>query len=159
MPPLKLRLVLEDLYEKPIAAAACTVQVGGKMMNLTTDSTGRLEQDIPPDAHDATLTIQDPQTPFQGVSIPIKSATSTRWIKSAVSRRGSITWATSPARLVEQISRIGVRHRGVSNATTTCRWMASVVRKPRLLSRCTGAEGQSPMSTPASGDPQGSVRP
>jgi hypothetical protein len=71
-PDLKLCLVLEDIYEKPIAGAACTLQVGANSFKVTTDGTGRLEQDIPPDAHAAVLVIQDTQTPFQGTNIPIK---------------------------------------------------------------------------------------
>ena len=71
-PPLKLRLVLEDLYEQPIAGASCTLQLGGKPVTVTTDRTGKIEQDIPPDVHDAVLTIDDPQTPYQGVNLPIK---------------------------------------------------------------------------------------
>src|ERR1700739_3058045 len=69
---LKLCLVLEDVYEKPIANAACTLQLGGASSNVTTDGTGRIQQDIQPDVHDAVLTIQDSQTPFQGTQIPIK---------------------------------------------------------------------------------------
>ena len=72
VPQLTLCLVLEDLYEKPIANATCQLQVGGTSSSVTTDGTGRIQQTIPADAHDATLIIQDPQTPFQGISIPIK---------------------------------------------------------------------------------------
>jgi hypothetical protein len=72
LPPLSLVLVLEDLYEKPIANAACTLQVGSTTSNVTTDGTGKLQQTIQPDQHDGLLIIQDPQTPFQGTQIPIK---------------------------------------------------------------------------------------
>jgi LysM repeat protein len=72
VPQLKLVLVLEDLYEKPIANAACTLQISGNSSNVTTDGTGKLQQNIAADAHDAVLTIQDPQTPFQDTQIPIK---------------------------------------------------------------------------------------
>lgn len=71
-PPLQLRLVLEDIYEKPIAGAACTLRLGFERRKVTTDGTGRLEQDIPPDLRDASLTIQVPQTPFEDTEIPIK---------------------------------------------------------------------------------------
>ncbi len=74
-PPLKLRLVLEDIYERPIDGAACTLRLGFDARKVTTDGTGRLEQDIPPDVQDAVLTIQKiqtPQTPFQGIRIPVK---------------------------------------------------------------------------------------
>jgi hypothetical protein len=71
-PPLKLRLVLEDIYEKPIAGAPCDLRLGLDLHKVTTDGTGRLEQALPPDVRDAVLTIQAPQTPYQGVRIPIK---------------------------------------------------------------------------------------
>ena len=71
-PTLTLRLVLTDAYEEPIANASCTLQVGGSNYDLTTDADGRLQQDIPPDAHDATLIVNDAQTPYQGDAIPIK---------------------------------------------------------------------------------------
>ena len=70
--PLKLRLVLEDIYEKPIAGAACRLRLGFDLHNVTTDGTGHLEQGISPEVHDAVLTIQAPQTPFQGVPLSIK---------------------------------------------------------------------------------------
>ncbi len=72
MPVLKLRLILEDLYEKPIARAPCLLVLGSDSRHLTTDGNGRIEQDISPDADDATLVIQDAQTPFDNTSIAIK---------------------------------------------------------------------------------------
>jgi hypothetical protein len=69
---LQLRLVLEDLYEKPIAGAPCILNLAGDVRNVKTDASGRLVQDIPPDVHDAVLIIQDQQTPLAGVPIPIK---------------------------------------------------------------------------------------
>src|SRR5208337_3857442 len=57
---------------KPIANASCTLSLGGTSSNVTTDGTGKLEQVIQPDTHDGSITIQDPQTPFQGTTIPIK---------------------------------------------------------------------------------------
>lgn len=71
-PKLQLVLAMEDIYEKPIAGAACTLQLGANLLNLTTDGMGHLKQEIDPNIRDAVLTIQDPQTPFQGTTIPIK---------------------------------------------------------------------------------------
>jgi hypothetical protein len=71
-PDLKLVLVLTDAYEKPVANASVTLQVGGDKYDLTTDANGKLEQEIKPDAHDGYLIIKDPQTPFQDDTIPIK---------------------------------------------------------------------------------------
>lgn len=69
---LKLRLVLEDIYEKPISGAQCALLVGDQTFQLTTDGKGKLEQDIPLDAQEATLVIRGDQTPFQNEIIPIK---------------------------------------------------------------------------------------
>lgn len=61
---LTLRLVLEDVYEKPIAGAQCALLVDGQIFQLTTDDDGKLEQEIPLDAKEGTLTIRGDQTPF-----------------------------------------------------------------------------------------------
>jgi len=71
-PELKLRLVLEDLYEKPIANAKCDLVVEGNTFPMATDGKGKLEQPIPPDAHTAVLIIHDPQTPFQDTAFTLK---------------------------------------------------------------------------------------
>lgn len=70
--PLKLRLVLEDVYEKPIANAQCALLVEGEVTQHTTDGQGRIQQDIPLDAHEATLVIRGDETPFQDVAFPVK---------------------------------------------------------------------------------------
>jgi N-acetylmuramoyl-L-alanine amidase len=69
---LMLRLVLEDIYEKPIANAPCKLIVDDESFDLITDSKGKIEQEIPSDAHEAVLVIKGDQTPFQGDIIPIK---------------------------------------------------------------------------------------
>jgi N-acetylmuramoyl-L-alanine amidase len=70
-PPLKLRLVLEDLYERPIANAKCDLVVESDTRRLTTDGRGKLEQDIPADARQASLIVHDPQTPADEIAIAI----------------------------------------------------------------------------------------
>jgi N-acetylmuramoyl-L-alanine amidase len=70
--PLRLRLVLEDLYEEPIAHAVCEIRVENQVFSLTTDDQGRIEQIIPVTAERATLVIKDPQTPLQDLVIPVK---------------------------------------------------------------------------------------
>ena len=72
LPRLKLRLVLEDLYEKPIANAKCLLRVDGQEYELTTNGIGKIEQLIPATAEAAQLIIQDPQTPLQDLVVPIK---------------------------------------------------------------------------------------
>jgi N-acetylmuramoyl-L-alanine amidase len=68
----KLRLVLEDMYEKPIANAKCILSLGATTLNVTTDGNGQIEQDIPPTVQNGVLIIQDAsQTPFNNIQIPI----------------------------------------------------------------------------------------
>jgi N-acetylmuramoyl-L-alanine amidase len=69
---LKLRLVLEDLYEEPIAHATCELRVGNQVFPLTTDGQGRIEQPILVTAEHGSLVIKDPQTPLQDLVIPLK---------------------------------------------------------------------------------------
>jgi peptidoglycan hydrolase-like protein with peptidoglycan-binding domain len=69
---VKLRLVLEDMYEKPIAHAKCVLVLDSDSHQLTTDGSGKLEQEIPRDAHAAQLVILDAQTPFQNDVFSVK---------------------------------------------------------------------------------------
>jgi len=69
---LQLRIILEDLYEKPIAGAPCDLMLNGEIHNLTTDSRGLLELDIPAKAKNGFLVVKSNQTPFRDVQIPIK---------------------------------------------------------------------------------------
>jgi N-acetylmuramoyl-L-alanine amidase len=69
---LKLRLVLEDLYEKPIDNAQCELRIENETFSLRTDGKGKIEKDIKAGARSAVLTIKDPQTPINEIVIPIK---------------------------------------------------------------------------------------
>lgn len=69
---LQLRLVLQDIYEKPIAAAQCNLIVDGDLHKLTSSGTGLIELPISPSAKQAVLIIDSDQTPFEKVEIPIK---------------------------------------------------------------------------------------
>src|SRR6201984_276162 len=69
---LKLALVLEDVYEKPIANQQCALRVGDQVTQPTTTGEGRIEQDIPLDAHEAFLLIRGDQTPFRDSLITLK---------------------------------------------------------------------------------------
>jgi hypothetical protein len=71
-PTLKLQLVLEDQYEKPIANAECELTLDGNVLQVVTDATGKIVHPITPDTKDAMLVIKDPQTPFSYIQIPIK---------------------------------------------------------------------------------------
>ena len=75
MPTLKLRLILEDLYEKPLANAECDLLIGSKTHHVTADGDGKIEETIPPQTQEAVLLIKDDQTPFQEVGIPIQIGT------------------------------------------------------------------------------------
>jgi Putative peptidoglycan binding domain len=69
---LKLRIVLEDLYEKPIADARCELRIDGQRFPLLTDGKGKIEKDIKPTARTGSLVVQDTQTPANRREIPIK---------------------------------------------------------------------------------------
>ena len=62
---LKLRLVLEDAHEKPIANTSCDLFLGGSKSSVTTDGKGKIEQRITPDVSNATLTIRGIDTPYR----------------------------------------------------------------------------------------------
>jgi hypothetical protein len=70
--PLKLRLVLEDIYEKPIAGAQCALRINDQITQPTTTAEGKIEQEIPLDAHEAFLVIRGDQTPFEDALITLK---------------------------------------------------------------------------------------
>lgn len=72
--PLKLRLTLQDHYEKPIANTACVLTIDTESHQLTTDGNGKIELTIPPSASQSALLIQGDgeETPYAGVTIPIK---------------------------------------------------------------------------------------
>jgi Putative peptidoglycan binding domain len=69
---LKLRLVLEDIYEKPIANAACVLFVEEERFQVTTDGSGKIEQEIPLNAQKGLLIITSDQTPFEHDFLPLK---------------------------------------------------------------------------------------
>ena len=71
-PRLKLRIVLEDMYEKPIASADCTLIVEGERHKLTTDARGKIEVDIPPTASTGTLIVQTSETALDDIAIPVR---------------------------------------------------------------------------------------
>jgi hypothetical protein len=70
-PRLKLKLVLDDIYEKPIANAPCELHVEGEVHRLSTDGSGRIEKDIPNAAEQARLIIRSPETALDEFVLPI----------------------------------------------------------------------------------------
>lgn len=69
---LKLRLVLEDAYEKPIAGQQCALLVGDQSFQVSTDTNGKLEADIPLGAGDGVLAIRGDETPFANFPVILK---------------------------------------------------------------------------------------
>jgi hypothetical protein len=70
---LKLRLKLLDLYERPIANAACILTVDSDSHRLTTGGDGKIELEIPPTASKCTLVIEETEeTPYQSFTIDVK---------------------------------------------------------------------------------------
>ena len=72
-PGLRLRLVLEDVYERPIANASCVLTIEGEFRKVTTDANGKIDEPLPPGVTSARLVIQDSdQTHLNFVDIPLK---------------------------------------------------------------------------------------
>ena len=70
--PLKLRLVLKDMYERPIANAKCVLSLDGNTLNVTTDANGTIDQEIPATSQNGVLVIQDTdETHVSDIQIPI----------------------------------------------------------------------------------------
>ena len=69
---LRLQLVLEDLYEKPIANTQCELTIDQETHKLTTGGDGKIQVDIPAKASQGFLTIRGSETPFADEVIPIK---------------------------------------------------------------------------------------
>jgi putative peptidoglycan binding protein/LysM domain-containing protein len=69
---LWLRLTLEDRHHQPIANSKCILEAGNDSQNLTTDGDGKIDQLIPADLQDGSVTIRDPKTPLKDVRIALK---------------------------------------------------------------------------------------
>ncbi|HEY3068353.1 MAG TPA: peptidoglycan-binding protein [Methylomirabilota bacterium] len=70
-PRLKLRIVLEDMYELPIAHAPCDLFVDNEKHELQTDSKGKIEVDIPPTATRGLLSLRTSETALDELAIPV----------------------------------------------------------------------------------------
>jgi hypothetical protein len=69
---LKLRLVLEDIYERPIANAKRELNIDGETVEVTTDGKGKIEQDISPTAEGGFLIIKSQETALNETVLPLK---------------------------------------------------------------------------------------
>jgi putative peptidoglycan binding protein/LysM domain-containing protein len=68
---LRLRLVLEDQYEKPIANAPCELHIENDIRHVTSDGQGKIEQEIPSNAERARLIIRSKETSLDDLILPI----------------------------------------------------------------------------------------
>ena len=64
---LMLNLVLEDIYEKPIAGAPVYLTLGEVVCNMTTDGNGKVHQAIPLDVQQCNLLIKSDATAYSDV--------------------------------------------------------------------------------------------
>lgn len=70
--PLRLVLILENLYADPRANLECELLLDGRSVPKTTDDKGRLEERIGPDAEEGYLIAQVPESAPQRVIVPLR---------------------------------------------------------------------------------------
>ncbi len=66
-PPLKLRIVVKDFDDQPVANTECELEVEGAVYKLKTNAQGLIEKEIPRTAERGKLTIPD-----LGIEHPVK---------------------------------------------------------------------------------------
>ena len=69
--PLMLRIIFEDAYEKPVANAPVTLYLGSDKTSLTSDGTGKFQQQITPTTTAGTVVLGTADTPFQDEQLQI----------------------------------------------------------------------------------------
>lgn len=69
--PLKLKIILKDLYFKPLSNKECVLHVDGEEFKLTSQANGLVEQDIPSTAQQARILIKDNNSPIT-LEVPIQ---------------------------------------------------------------------------------------
>lgn len=67
-----LRLMLEDIYWKPIANAKCELRVDGELFQVVSGADGKIEQEIPVTAQKGELVVKDGDTPLKNVKLEIQ---------------------------------------------------------------------------------------
>jgi hypothetical protein len=90
---LKLRVVLEDQYEKPVAGAKCKVTIDAEDKDLTTDGKGKFELNIPLKAQSGAMVIDSKETPYDGEFFSLHIGELDPVETLSGSRRGSTTSA------------------------------------------------------------------
>ena len=99
---IKIRLVLEDLFEKPIANAPCDLILGTETFHVVSDDNGQIEHEIKPDVKSGMLIIKDDQTALNGTAIRMQGEHAVRNDACAEPKRNQIH---------DEIEIVGV-HRG-----------------------------------------------
>jgi N-acetylmuramoyl-L-alanine amidase len=66
-----LRLIVEDLYGKPVANAKCELRVDGALFQLTSGGDGKIEKEIPLTAQHAELVFKEGETPLKDVKLVV----------------------------------------------------------------------------------------
>jgi LysM repeat protein len=69
---LLLRLIVEDIYSKPVSNAHCELLVDGVLFQVVSTGDGKIEQEIPVTAKEAALVIKDGETALKNVTLKIE---------------------------------------------------------------------------------------
>jgi LysM repeat protein len=69
---LRLRLILEDMYEKPISNEPALLYLNQQQVQATTDGQGKIDQPIPSGVQSCVIVLNSEATPHQGTSFPVK---------------------------------------------------------------------------------------
>jgi hypothetical protein len=67
-----LRLILEDLYGKPVANAGCDLNIDGQPFHVVSNADGKIEQEIPLTAQNGDIVVTDGKTPLMNVKLQIQ---------------------------------------------------------------------------------------
>lgn len=68
--PLKLKLVVKDVNNRPVAGKPCQLTLDGVVYDLTTDGSGAIEKTIPTTAREGRLVLKDASVPID-IDLPI----------------------------------------------------------------------------------------
>jgi hypothetical protein len=96
LPLLKLRLVLEDMFEKPIADAKYQLRVENQEWDLVTDGNGKLERNIPATAESAQLVVQDSEAEAQIIPLRIGHLDPVSEVSGQCARLNNLGYSAGP---------------------------------------------------------------
>jgi hypothetical protein len=69
---LRLRLILEDMYEKPIANTPALLYFDQQQVAATTDQQGKIDQAVPNGLQTCAVVLNGDATPYQGNTFSVK---------------------------------------------------------------------------------------